>query len=175
MKTGYVYSGPHKELSIGQKGGVTETFIKAIYIKRNCVPKKLCEYDSKNKKMILLIDNANYVIDKSKMSRDRKEQLVEYLKNNILGLPDFIILTPGKNVIFAEVKYNKSFVKLHQEKRHKELKSMGYDTRIERMGKITPLSQEEKNKMNKYAFLKRIINKLMFWRKPKLVTSHKYG
>ena len=175
MKQGYVYTDPHKELSIGQKGGIAETFIKAIYIKRNYNPKKLCEYDSKNNKMNLLIENANCVIDKSNMNIDKKEQLLNYLKNNILGLPDFIILTDQKNVIFAEVKYNKSYVKPHQEKCHKKLKSMGYDVKIERMGKMNPASQQEKDKMNKNVFLKRIMNKLLFWKKPKLVTTHKYG
>ncbi len=181
MKKVHVCKNPHKELNNQQKGALAETFIKSWYIKNGFSPEKLCEYDSDNNKQTLLIDNVVKIIRSSTIEKEKKIELMGYLKRNIKGLPDFIILTPDKKLMFVEAKYNRSLVGEYQLKRKKELESMGYQVSIGRLGKPTSASQTTLNDLNKprknkYAkLLNKVLDKLMFWKKPKLITTHKIG
>jgi len=177
MGSFHVCENPHEELTGEQLGGIAETFIKAIFIKQGHIPKKLCKYNNEMKRQELIVSNANYVINNSNLESNKKQQLTNYLKQNILGLPDFIVLTSDKNITFTEVKYNISGLsaypplglKPEQQKRKEELEAMGFNVSVERVGKILPSPQKPPS------YFERILSKLMFWRKPKLVTTHEIG
>ena len=169
MKQGYVYEDPHKELTIQQKGGCTEAIIKAILIKSEHHPKKLCQYNKINNRLELLEKNVDWVIKNSKIKENKKEDLKKFLKNNMLGLPDFIVLKEDKEIMFVEVKYNKSWFKDNQRKRQRDLKNRGYEVRLERTGKFEEVPNQEWEKLKRKIFLR----KFLFWRKSKLITTHK--
>jgi hypothetical protein len=173
VKVTYKHKDPHKELTRNQKGQLAEDYFEQIYKEKGCRVQKTTILTNGKFKVRRQVKS---IIKKSKYSSEKKRQLLQFLLEIRLGLPDFIVLTKQRKTIFVEVKYFNSTIKNNQYLAHKRIRDLGYEVLIKRMPKPQPATQMRlagENKRAKNNLFKKIVNIVIYWRKPYRIIASK--